>query len=130
MYELHTLGHGATFLSQVGVSLDVLPQTGVDILLRNAQQHTLAARWDSEPPYLRQGFTPGWRPSAMSGSVDGQGRRESLEGELRIVRSAIRALREAAETAQDQSVTFQLERAEEKEVQLLEALAELDVDSD
>src|SRR3954468_20666049 len=57
----------------------------------------------------------GWRPSAMAGSVDGQGRRESREGELRIVRSAIRALREAAETAQDQSVTFQLERAEEKE---------------
>ena len=66
----------------------------------------------------------------MARSVDGQGRRESLERELRIVRSAIRALREAAETAQDQSVTFQLERAEGKEVQLLEALAELDVDSD
>jgi len=66
----------------------------------------------------------------MAGSVDGQGRRESLERELRIVRSAIRALREAAETAQDQSVTFQLERAEEKEVQLLEALANLDGDSD
>jgi len=66
----------------------------------------------------------------MAGSVDGQGRGESLEGELRIVRSAIRALREAAETAQDQSVTFQLERAEEKEVQLLEALANLDGDSD
>ena len=59
MYELHTLGRGAIFLSQVGVSLDVLPQTGVDILLRNAQQHTLVARWDSEPPYLGQGFTPG-----------------------------------------------------------------------
>jgi len=66
----------------------------------------------------------------MAGSVDGQGRRESLEGELRIERSAIRALREAAETAQDQSVTFQLERAEEKEVQLLQALANLDGDSD
>ena len=66
----------------------------------------------------------------MAGSVDGQGRRESLERELRTIRSAIRALREAAETAQDQSVTFQLERAEEKEVQLLEALANLDVDSD
>src|SRR4051812_17827258 len=41
---------------------------------------------------------------------------------------AIRTFREAAETAQDQSVMFQLERAEEKEVQLLEALADLDAD--
>ena len=66
----------------------------------------------------------------MVRSVDKQVRRESLERELRTVRSAIRTFREAAETAQDQSVTFQLERAEEKEVQLLEALANLDGDSD
>ena len=64
----------------------------------------------------------------MAGSVDKQVRRESLERELRTVRSAIRTFREAAETAQDQSVMFQLERAEEKEVQLLETLAELDAD--
>ena len=57
----------------------------------------------------------------MVRSVDKQVRRESLERELRTVRSAIRTFREAAETAQDQSVMFQLERAEEKEVQLLEA---------
>ena len=60
----------------------------------------------------------------MVGSVDKQVRRESLERELRTVRSAIRTFREAAETAQDQSVMLQLERAEEKEVQLLEALAD------
>ena len=64
----------------------------------------------------------------MVRSVDKQVRRESLERELRTVRSAIRTFREAAETAQDQSVMFQLERAEEKEVQLLEALADLDAD--
>src|SRR3954464_13237349 len=72
----------------------------------------------------------GRRPSAMDGSVDRQVRRESLEHELRNVRSVIRTLCEAAETAQDQSVTFQLECAEEKEVQLLEAVAELDADPD
>src|SRR3954466_4724947 len=60
----------------------------------------------------------GRRRSAMVRSVDKQVRRESLECELRTVRSAIRTFREAAETAQDQSVMFQLERAEEKEVQL------------
>jgi type II secretory pathway pseudopilin PulG len=60
----------------------------------------------------------------MVRSVDKQVRRESLERELRTVRSAIRTFR----TAQDQSVMFQLERAEEKEVQLLEALADLDAD--
>src|SRR3954469_22167779 len=70
----------------------------------------------------------GRRPSAMAGSVDKQVRRESLERELRTVRSAIRTFREAAETAQDQSVMLQLERAEAKEVQLLETLAELDAD--
>ena len=64
----------------------------------------------------------------MVRSVDKQVRRESLERELRTVRCAIRTFREAAETAQDQSVMFQLERAEEKEVQLLEALADLDAD--
>jgi hypothetical protein len=66
----------------------------------------------------------------MDGSMDRQVRRKSLEHELRNVRSVIRTLCEAAETAQDQSVTFQLERAEEKEVQLLEAVAELDADPD
>ena len=40
----------------------------------------------------------------MVRSVDKQVRRESLERELRTVRSAIRTFREAAETAQDQSV--------------------------
>jgi hypothetical protein len=66
----------------------------------------------------------------MTGSMDRQVRRDSLERELRSVRSTIRTLHETAETAQDQSVTFQLERAEEKEVQLLEALAKLDADPD
>ncbi len=70
----------------------------------------------------------------MTGSVDRQVRRDSLERELRSVRSTIRTtirtLHETAESAQDQSVAFQLERAEEKEVQLLEALAKLDADLD
>ena len=66
----------------------------------------------------------------MTGSVDRQVRRDSLERELRSVRSTIRTLHEVTETAQDQSVTFQLERAEEKEVQLREALAKLDTDPD
>jgi hypothetical protein len=66
----------------------------------------------------------------MTGSVDRQVRRDSLERELRSVRSTIRTLHEVTETAQDQSVTSQLERAEEKEVQLREALAKLDTDPD
>jgi hypothetical protein len=66
----------------------------------------------------------------MTASMDRQVRRDSLERELRSVRSTIRTLHETAETAQDQSVAFQLERAEEKEVQLLEALAKLDADPD
>jgi len=45
----------------------------------------------------------------MAGGVDKQVRRESLERELRTVRSAIRTFRKAAETAQEQSVLFQLE---------------------
>jgi len=57
----------------------------------------------------------------------------SLEHELRSVRSAIRALREAAETARDQSTMFQLgcaERDEKNEAQLREALANLGTDPD
>ena len=67
----------------------------------------------------------------MAESADRQARRESLERELQNVRSIIRALREAVGTTPEQAeAVFQLERAEEREVQLLEALAELDVDPD
>ena len=66
----------------------------------------------------------------MAGSVDRQVRRASLERELRSMRGAIQALREAAETARDQSTMFQLGCAEKKEVQLREALANLDADPD
>ena len=67
----------------------------------------------------------------MAESADRQARRESLERELQNVRSIIRALREAVRTTPEQNeAVFQLERAEEREVQLLEALAELDVDPD
>ncbi len=67
----------------------------------------------------------------MAGSADRQARRESLERELQNVRSIIRALREAVGTTPEQNeAVFQLERAEEREVQLLEALAELGVDPD
>ena len=67
----------------------------------------------------------------MVGSTDKQARRESLGHKLREVRRAIRALREALETGQaEQGVLFQLERAEEREIQLLDALAELDADPD
>ena len=67
----------------------------------------------------------------MAESADRQARRESLERELQNVRSIIRALREAVGTTPEQNeAVFQLERAEEREVQLLEALAELDADPD
>ena len=67
----------------------------------------------------------------MAESADRQARRESLERELQNVRSIIGALREAVGTTPEQNeAVFQLERAEEREVQLLEALAELDVDPD
>ena len=67
----------------------------------------------------------------MAMNADRQARRERLERELRKVRSIIRALREAAEHAlPEQGLTFELERAEEKEIQLLEALAKLDADPD
>jgi len=67
----------------------------------------------------------------MAESAGRQARRESLERELQNVRSIIRALREAVGTTPEQTeAVFQLERAEEREVQLLEALAELDVDPD
>ena len=67
----------------------------------------------------------------MAESADRQARRESLERELQNVRSIIRALREAVRTTPEQNEpVFQLERAEEREVQLLEALAELGVDPD
>src|SRR3954471_11789705 len=61
----------------------------------------------------------------MAANTDSQTQRESLERDLQHFRSVIRTLREAAETTQpDQGTIFQLERAEEQEVQLLEALAE------
>jgi hypothetical protein len=67
----------------------------------------------------------------MAESADRQARRESLERELQNVRSIIGALREAVGTTPEQNeAVFQLERAEEREVQLLEALAELDADPD
>ena len=67
----------------------------------------------------------------MAANTDCQTQRESLERDLQHVRSVIQTLREAAETTQpDQGTIFQLERAEEQEVQLLEALAELDTDPD
>jgi hypothetical protein len=67
----------------------------------------------------------------MAESADRQARRESLERELQNVRGIIRALREAVgNTPEQNEAVFQLERAEEREVQLLEALAELDVDPD
>jgi len=65
----------------------------------------------------------------MAQNTDSETRRQSLKQELNDVRSMIRALRAAAETAQSEhGVTFELERAEEKEVQLLKALAALDED--
>ena len=56
--------------------------------------------------------------------------KQRAERELQDVRSAIRTLREAAESAHDQGLTFELERAEEREVQLLDALAQLDANPD
>ena len=67
----------------------------------------------------------------MAESEDRQARRESREHELRNVRSMIRALRETAGNVQpEHGVMFELERAEGKEVQILEALAALDGDPD
>ena len=67
----------------------------------------------------------------MAESAERQARRESLERELQNVRRIIRALREAVGTTPEQTeAVSQLERAEEREVQLLEALAKLDVDPD
>jgi len=64
-------------------------------------------------------------------NTDNKTRRQCLKQELNDVRSMIRALREAAETAQSEhGVTFELERAEAKEVRLLGALAALDTDPD
>jgi len=67
----------------------------------------------------------------MAQNTGSEPRRQSLKQELNDVRSTIRALREAAETAQSEhGVTFELERAEEKEVRLLEALAAMEADPD
>jgi hypothetical protein len=67
----------------------------------------------------------------MARNAQKQARRETLEHELQEVRSTIRALREAPEPAQpEHGVLFELERAEEREVRLLEALAALDADLD
>jgi hypothetical protein len=67
----------------------------------------------------------------MARSAQKQARREVLEQELREVRSTIRALREAPEPAQpEHGVLFELERAEEQEIRLLEALAVLHADPD
>ena len=67
----------------------------------------------------------------MAQNTDRSTHRQSLEHDLHNVRSLIRALREAAENAQpEHGMIFELERAEEKEVQLLEALAALDADPD
>jgi hypothetical protein len=67
----------------------------------------------------------------MAESADKQAQRESLERDLQDVRSHIQTLREAAEsTPPEQGAMFQLERAEEKEIQLLEALARLGAEPD
>jgi len=67
----------------------------------------------------------------MARSAQMQARREVLEQELREVRSTIRALREAPEPAQpEHGALFELERAEEQEIRLLEALAVLHADPD
>ncbi len=67
----------------------------------------------------------------MARNAQKQARREALEQELREVRSTIRALREAPEPAlPEHGVLFELERAEEREIRLLEALAALDADPD
>src|SRR3954465_12257813 len=71
------------------------------------------------------------RLETMAKSEDRRARRESLEHELQNVRSMIRALRQATGNAQpEHGVMFELERAEEKQVQILEALAALDRDPD
>jgi hypothetical protein len=71
------------------------------------------------------------RLETMAKSEDRRARRESLEHELQNARSMIRALRQATGNAQpEHGVMFELERAEEKEVQILEALAALDRDPD
>ena len=62
----------------------------------------------------------------MARSAQKQAQRETFERELQEVRSAIRRLPEAAEGAQEHGLRFELERAQEKEIQLLDALAELD----
>ena len=49
--------------------------------------------------------------------TDKRAQRERLERELQMVRSTIRTLRAAAESAHEQGLTFELERAEEKEIQ-------------
>ena len=67
----------------------------------------------------------------MARNARKQARRETLEQDLQEVRSTIRALREVPEPVQpEHGVLFELERAEEREVRLLQALAALDADPD
>ena len=67
----------------------------------------------------------------MTERAEKRARRESLQRELQIVRSTIWTLREVAKgKPPGHGARFELQRAEEKEVQILEALAHLGVEPD
>jgi hypothetical protein len=67
----------------------------------------------------------------MTERAEKRARRESLQRELQIVRSTIWTLREVAKgKPPGHGARFELQRAEEKEVQILEALAHLGAEPD
>src|SRR3954464_10150304 len=133
MHRLHTLRNGdINCLCAFYISTFCI---GLVQIFRCAARDVLPLRSDrpQSHPTLAKVSRRGWRSSAMAESVGRQVSHASLEHELRSVRSAIRALREAAEIARDQSTMFQLgcaERDEKNEAQLREALANLGTDPD
>jgi hypothetical protein len=67
----------------------------------------------------------------MAESAEKRARREGLQRELQIVRSTIWTLREVArDKPPGHGTRFELQRAEEKEAQILMALAHLGVEPD
>jgi len=115
MHKLHTLRNGdinclcAFYTSKFCIEL-------VQIF-RCAARDVLPLRSDrpQSHPTLAKVSRRGWRSSAMAERAGRQVSHASLEHELRSVRSATRALREAAETTRDQSKMFQLGCAEKDE---------------
>jgi hypothetical protein len=99
MHKLHTLRTGdISCLCAVYISTFCI---GLVQIFRCAARDVLPLRSDRSQshPTLAKVSRRGWRSSAMAESVGRQVSHASLEHQLRSVRSAIRALREAAETA-------------------------------